>query len=129
MSEAWRETYDSWKLRGPWDNHPDPVEVACVCRVCGAKNTLEVDADSYDQWQGGVFVQDAFPDLSAAERELLISGTCDPCFRLLFADDEDEVPAHEWTPRYKDGDGGLCAVCDRDCRNDEPDDEDEAARG
>ena len=50
MSEAWRETYDSWKLATPWDDLPEAT--------------------------------------------------------------------HEWSPRYKDGVDGLCAVCDRDCRED-----------
>ena len=26
MSEAWRETYDSWKLATPWDDLPDEPE-------------------------------------------------------------------------------------------------------
>jgi hypothetical protein len=47
-----------------------------------------VNVDDYNQWQGGKLVQDAFPYLSADEREILISGTCGPCFDAMFSEEE-----------------------------------------
>jgi hypothetical protein len=60
-----------------------PVEVECV--MCQKFITLHVPRVGYENWiHGGVFIQDALPSLSAGERELLISKTCEPCFDKLF---------------------------------------------
>ena len=53
------------------------------CVVCGKVVALRVDPEDVERWHSGVFVQDAFAYLSAAERELLISATCEGCYRLL----------------------------------------------
>ena len=60
------------------------------CWKCLETHTIEVSAEGYAEWQGGELIQDALPELSAGERELLISGTCDPCWDELFGDFEDE---------------------------------------
>jgi hypothetical protein len=50
------------------------------CVVCGKVVALRVDPEDVERWRSGVFVQDAFAYLSAAEREMLISATCGDCY-------------------------------------------------
>jgi hypothetical protein len=38
----------------------------------------------YKAWMGGALVQRAFPNMSADDRELLISGTCGVCWDDMF---------------------------------------------
>lgn len=58
------------------------VGMTVRCRWCHNASLLIVTQEGYDAWdQGrGVFVQKAFPELTADERELLISGTCGKCW-------------------------------------------------
>jgi len=56
------------------------------CVVCGKVVALRVDPEDVERWHNGTLVQDAFPYLDAAERELLISGTCGECWSALCPD-------------------------------------------
>lgn len=58
------------------------------CCVCGTTHFFELDAEAYDAWQTNTKIQDAFPELSVADREILISGTCDECFHKLFSSED-----------------------------------------
>jgi hypothetical protein len=60
------------------------------CMECGQSSLIELDASAFARWQAGAFVQDAFPDMSAPERETLITGTHSACWDAIFADEEDE---------------------------------------
>ena len=60
------------------------------CWKCLETYTIEVSAEGYAEWQGGELIQEALPELSAGERELLLSGTCDPCWDELFGEPEEE---------------------------------------
>lgn len=53
------------------------------CIVCGRGSVLEVDEEGYARWRGGELVQLAFPDLDAAQRELLMTGTHDHCWTRM----------------------------------------------
>lgn len=67
------------------------INVVCEkCLVCAERATVQVPYDSWVEWQAGMHVQDAFPQLSPGIREVLISGTHPKCFDALMAD-EDEV--------------------------------------
>ena len=57
-----------------------------TCRRCRDVKPVKLDVDMLKVWKAGMYVQDAFPALSPGERELLISGTCEPCFDRMFAD-------------------------------------------
>lgn len=60
--------------------------VTCPCCVCGKTSTVMVDPIALDEWRfGRKIAQDAFPDMSPDERELLISGTHNECWDVLFA--------------------------------------------
>jgi hypothetical protein len=62
------------------------------CMVCGKTSTMEVDSRGLHRWQHlGVLIQNAFPDMSAEEREQLKTGTHPACFESIFAG----IPANE----------------------------------
>jgi hypothetical protein len=64
--------------------------VVAHCRRCGEFHELQPTIAGYIAWHNGVLIQDAMPELSASERELLISGTCGKCFDELFGLSSDE---------------------------------------
>lgn len=62
------------------------VAVAVTCQGCNRVRAVGgLDHGAYLAWVGGTAVQTAFPGLRAADRELLISGTCDECWREMWA--------------------------------------------
>ena len=64
--------------------------VAVPCRLCNEVADLTVNIEGFVAWQGGKLIQEALPELSADQRELLISGTCDKCWNEMFPSDEEE---------------------------------------
>ena len=60
------------------------------CPFCGCIKEVAVNEDDFWDWQDGALVQDAFPYLSADERETLISRICPDCWERIFGNDEDE---------------------------------------
>ena len=70
------------------------------CKHCGITYQLFANREDMQDWlQGSGYIQDVLAYLSAAERELLISGTCDNCWENMFGDgdeeDEDEEEEEE----------------------------------
>ena len=61
-----------------------------ICTVCGEYEVWSLDRKAVESWQGGEYIQKAFPDMSAEDRELLISGTHPACWSKLFGEDSDE---------------------------------------
>ena len=55
-----------------------------ACPMCKKEHFIEVDAFEYLEFEAGKFVQDAFPELSAAERELIKGGVCGECWNKMF---------------------------------------------
>ena len=77
------------------------VCVVVSCPFCGKAHEVEVNESDYLDWQDGMLAQDAFPYLSADEREMLISGICPTCWGRTFGssdteDDEEESYAGDW---------------------------------
>lgn len=68
----------------------NPILVKCVCPMCKSFTFVCVDAFDYGDWQNGKHAQDAFPYLSANEREMLISGICPDCWDKMFGGDDEE---------------------------------------
>lgn len=62
------------------------VCVVTYCPFCGKAHEIEVNEIDYLDWQDGELVQNAFPYLSADEREMLISGICPTCWDKMFGD-------------------------------------------
>lgn len=67
------------------------VTIVTTCPFCGHANEVEVNEIDYLDWDDGLLVQDAFPYLSADEREMLITGICPTCWDKMFGgEDEDD---------------------------------------
>jgi len=68
------------------------VIIVTTCPFCGKANFIEVNEADYLDWSDGKLAQDAFPYLSADEREMLISGICPTCWDSMFGSDEEPDP-------------------------------------
>lgn len=63
----------------------------CTCKPgCPNVTTATIPGAGLFQWRQGATAQQAFPHLTASEREaLFITGMSGECWDALFADDED----------------------------------------
>lgn len=68
---------------------PDAILVGRNCPFCGEYHEVMVSEADYAAWQGGELVQNAFPYLSADEREILISGVCPKCWAETFGGEDE----------------------------------------
>jgi len=59
-----------------------------VCQKSDGRWALVVEEDAFKRWQAGAFVQDAFPNMPADDREKLVTGTCGPCWDDMFSEEE-----------------------------------------
>jgi hypothetical protein len=57
-----------------------------TCSWCSKQGTVEVPAVGFLQWNFGMLVQDAFPDLDKALREQMTSGTHPQCWTEMFGE-------------------------------------------
>lgn len=60
------------------------VEIITACPFCGQAHSVFANERDYLDWQEGELVQNAFPYLSADDREMLISGCCPSCWKKTF---------------------------------------------
>ena len=71
------------------------TEINCTCNWCDKQQTFTVPvglANSYFQWEEKYLagdepdesIRDIFPDMSADDREMLISNTCGDCWDNFF---------------------------------------------
>ena len=61
-----------------------------VCKLCGLTQSIWLNEQDFDDWQDNKgYIQNLLSYLSASERELLISGTCDNCWKKLYGEDND----------------------------------------
>ena len=65
----------------------EKMVVVFVCGRCLETQHITVGAAELRNWEQGELIQNAMPYLSADEREVLISGTCGPCFDKMFGED------------------------------------------
>ena len=68
------------------DNTHTKTDVICV--HCRQVQTIMLSKTGIEAYQKGALMQDAFPELTAGQREMLISGTCDTCWDKLFTESE-----------------------------------------
>ena len=64
------------------------IKISCRCPKCGLLSYIECDVVSYAKWTRGELIQKCFPDMSASDREKLISGICPTCWDKLFGGDD-----------------------------------------
>jgi len=79
--------------------------VVTYCPFCGKAHEIEVNEIDYLDWQDGMLAQEAFPYLSADEREMLISGICPDCWNGMFGqeEDEDSLDDEDFDDEYAEG--------------------------
>lgn len=58
--------------------------VDVVCPFCGKEYTITVPVKGFQEWKNGISIQRAMPELSAEDRESLISGICLECWEKTF---------------------------------------------
>jgi hypothetical protein len=61
------------------------------CSLCQKTSEFALDAEKVKQWREGAFIQDVFPELTASQREQIISGTHPKCWEILFSEDEEDA--------------------------------------
>lgn len=66
------------------------MSIITVCPLCGTEFTIKVSTSDYLEYLDGTLVQDAFPYLSADEREALVSGICSKCWENMFSSPEED---------------------------------------
>lgn len=62
------------------------TSIIVVCPICGEENFIFANVEDIWAWEDGELVQNAFPYLSADEREMLISGICPKCWEKMFGE-------------------------------------------
>jgi len=55
------------------------------CGDCKRSFPVTMTKSGYHSWIMGELIQNALPELSPADRELLISKTCNDCFTEMFS--------------------------------------------
>lgn len=65
-------------------NEDRTLHIGIKCRLCGERYILLVRPQDWTAYNAGALVQDAFPYLSPAERELFVSHTCERCWNEMF---------------------------------------------
>jgi len=59
------------------------------CVGCGTTATFTMTEEQFNRFESDEHVQNIFPDWSAEDRELLVSGTCPDCWDEMYGEDED----------------------------------------
>ena len=59
------------------------------CTVCNNYEVWSLDRQAVMRWRDDTNIQEAFPDMSAGDREVLISGTHPACWDKLFPKEEE----------------------------------------
>lgn len=54
------------------------------CRSCDYKVEIKATDNQIKQLESGSKIQNVFPEVSPADREIFISGTCGTCFDKMF---------------------------------------------
>lgn len=62
------------------------------CRMCGRLHKLKVCEEDFKEYKSSSRrkIQEIFPYLTPAERELFISHTCETCWNEMFKDFDEE---------------------------------------
>lgn len=63
------------------------VFVKPCCPFCHKQFEIEIPVYNLVDWYNGAKIQDCLPHLTESERELLVSGICDNCWKAIFSDD------------------------------------------
>jgi len=75
--------------RGGQEEQPVMTVMTPRCQMCKQHGVVEVDERGWAMFQMGANVQDAFPDLDADQRELLLTGTHAHCWEQIFGSEDE----------------------------------------
>ena len=67
------------------------MDIITVCPICHKEHIISVELEDYLAWCDGAHAQNAFPYLSAEDREMLISGICPQCWEKTFGEVGEET--------------------------------------
>lgn len=68
------------------------ITIKGTCPRCQRDWEVTVDEANYQSFkEDGMLAQRAFPELSPAERELLITGFCDDCWQDMFPPEDEDI--------------------------------------
>lgn len=63
----------------------ETLTLSATCNHCGETTHFEnITSLDIDIWAMGGLIQNVFPNIPPAERELIISGMCPKCFTEIF---------------------------------------------
>lgn len=66
------------------------VDIIRQCPNCGTEHrTPNLPSPRVAAWMSGHFIQDAFPQLTPGERELVLNGMCATCFIEVFGEEDE----------------------------------------
>jgi hypothetical protein len=66
------------------------VTIVKECPMCGAVNVVEnVDFDHFAAWRSGKRIQNALPELTPSQREMLLTGTCETCWDKMWKESDE----------------------------------------
>lgn len=67
------------------------MTVTATCRICYADTDIEVAEQDWDTFNSPnrPLIQDIFPYIMPEQRELLISGVCDKCWKSLWGGEDE----------------------------------------
>lgn len=68
------------------------IDVRKQCPFCGKYTTVKVEAEALDAYNKGINIAVALPNLSAFDREVMITGMCYDCQEKAFSK---PAPGHE----------------------------------
>jgi hypothetical protein len=72
-------------------SNPTTIEITTPrCMLCGDNSVMTVDAARYQAWKDGMLIQDAFPEMDTATREVVKTGTHGECWSKMFGNSDDE---------------------------------------
>lgn len=68
------------------------MKITRKSQISGAMNTMELDITEAQviEFESGVFVQDAFPNLNAGEREFILTGITPEEWAKVFPPEEED---------------------------------------
>ena len=66
------------------NNNSDKITLTNICPFCNKAHTITVDRKEYYDGlvarECGALIQDAFPNFTPSEREMIMTGICDKCW-------------------------------------------------
>ena len=65
-------------------------QIVTECPYCHRKHVFTITDEQFNKYANGEsYIQTIFPELTAPEREMLITGICEECWNKIFSSEED----------------------------------------